>query len=187
MTLTAVLLAGGNSRRMGVDKATLEVEGNALWARQLGILRCLPLARICMSARRRPVWCPSDIEVVLDEPPSRGPLSGMAAAFAKSQTTHLLALAIDLPNMTTGHLEKLWSLARPRVGVIPQNEKYFEPLCAIYPIEASEPARNLLAGEDVSMHQFSKKLLDEKLAVIYDVKNSEEKFYHNVNSPSDLK
>lgn len=187
MTLAAVLLVGGNSRRMGVDKATLVINNKPLWSRQLDILRSLPLEKIFVSGRSRPAWCPSDVEVVLDEPPSRGPLSGIAATLRRLSTTHLLALAIDLPKMTTVHLEKLWSQAHPGVGVIPQNEKYFEPLCAIYPIEASAPAGNLLTGEDVSMHKFIQKLLDEHLALVCRVKKAEQKFYHNANSPLDLK
>ena len=40
-TLTAVLLAGGESRRMGADKATLICDGEPLWARQLATLKKL--------------------------------------------------------------------------------------------------------------------------------------------------
>jgi molybdenum cofactor guanylyltransferase len=185
MTLTAVLLVGGNSRRMGVDKATLIVNGKPLWARQLEILRQLPFEKIFVSARARPPWCPSDVEAVLDEPPSRGPLSGIAAALGKLSTTHLLALAIDLPRMTSGQLEKLWKQVHPGVGVIPKNENYFEPLCAIYPAEALASAETLLMGENVAMHGLAQKLVDEKLALVYRVEKSEQKFYHNMNSPLD--
>ncbi len=172
---------------MGADKATLTVDGKPLWARQLEVLRRLSLEKILVSARGRPAWCPSGVEVVLDEPPSQGPLSGIAAALRELSTTHLLALAIDLPNLTTAHLEILLSQARPGVGVIPENEKYFEPLCAIYPIEALAMAQKLLTEADVSMHQFVRKLRDEKLMLVYHVKKSEQRFYHNVNSPMDLK
>ncbi|MDE3099592.1 MAG: NTP transferase domain-containing protein [Verrucomicrobiota bacterium] len=48
---------------------------------------------------------------MLDEPPSRGPLSGPAAALKYGRTTHVLALAVDLPRMTSAHLKRLWSLA----------------------------------------------------------------------------
>lgn len=171
---------------MGVDKATLMVNGKPLWARQLEMLRGLPLEKMFVSARARPHWCPSDVEVVLDEPPSRGPLSGIAAALGKRSTTHLLALAIDLPKMTTAHLEKLWKQVRPGVGVIPKNEGYFEPLCAIYPAEALPYAETLLMGEDVAMHGLAQKLVDEKRALVYRVEASEQKFYHNMNSPMDV-
>src|SRR5438552_6491344 len=99
MTLTAVLFVGGESRRMGVDKATLRIAGEFLWERQLKVLRELKADALWISARTKPAWCPKEIEVVLDDPPSRGPLSGLSAVLNKMQTTHALALAIDLPRM----------------------------------------------------------------------------------------
>ncbi|MGH7980442.1 MAG: NTP transferase domain-containing protein, partial [Limisphaerales bacterium] len=110
-TLTAALFAGGSSRRMGVDKATLILNGDPLWSRQVAILRALNPAKILISARNKPGWCPAVVEAALDAAPSRGPLEGLAAALGKIQTTHLLALAIDLPRMTSAHLTKLRALA----------------------------------------------------------------------------
>src|SRR5579864_2470571 len=112
-TLTAVLFVGGLSRRMGIDKATLEFAGEPLWARQLRQLRELKPDTLWISARSRPPWCPPEIEVILDDPPSRGPLSGLDAALRRLQTSHLLALAIDLPRINVELLRKLWCLAQP--------------------------------------------------------------------------
>jgi molybdenum cofactor guanylyltransferase len=186
MTLTSVLFAGGESRRMGADKATIEIAGEPLWKRQLHLLRELSPEKILISARNRPAWGPSEIEIILDEPTSRGPLSGMVAALKHLRTTHLLALAVDLPQMTTGHLRKLWSQAQPGVGIVPQNAKYFEPLCAVYPIEALATAKNLLASDDVSLQSFAQKLLEQNRARIYPVNEAARRFYHNVNTPADL-
>jgi molybdopterin-guanine dinucleotide biosynthesis protein A len=187
MTLTAALFTGGESRRMGVDKATLVFAGETLWSRQLGLLRELKLKKILISARAKPVWCPAEIEIVLDEPPSRGPLSGLSAALKDLQTTHLLTLAVDLPQMTTEYLRKLWSLAQPGVGVIPQSGKYFEPLCAIYPIEATTMAANALASGELSLQSLAQNLLEQNHARIYPVSEAERRFYYNANSPADLK
>src|ERR1700726_2364005 len=99
ITLTAVLLAGGESRRMGRDKATIEFDGQPLWKRQLEILRLLRPERMFVSARRTPAWRPEDVGLLLDDAPSRGPLSGLTKALAAMRTTHLLALAIDMPFM----------------------------------------------------------------------------------------
>jgi len=78
MTLTALLLAGGRSSRMGFDKATLNIGGEPLWQRQLRVLCELSPATLWISARARPAWCPSEVEVVLDESPLNAPLSGLA-------------------------------------------------------------------------------------------------------------
>ncbi len=186
MTLTAVLFTGGLSSRMGADKATLQIEGQPLWARQLGVLRELEPDALWISVRNRPDWCPPEIEVILDEPPSRGPLSGLAPALRQMATTHLLALAVDLPCMTSAHLRTLLAQATLGQGVIPNNDGLFEPLCAIYPAEAASTAAASLGGEDVSLHYFVNILLRQKRIVPFLLNHANKLLYHNMNSPADL-
>ena len=80
MDLSAVLLAGGESRRMGTDKATILFRGKPLWQIQLETLRNLRPAEIFLSVRMDPLWRPRDVQFIADVPPSRGPLSGIAAS-----------------------------------------------------------------------------------------------------------
>ena len=183
MTLTTVLFAGGKSRRMGVEKATLPFAGEPLWSRQLNVLRELKPEALWISARSRPGWCPAEIDVVLDAPPARGPLSGLAAVLGRLQTSHVLALAVDLPDMTADHLRDLWKAARPGCGVIPVNESFFEPLCAIYPVEAATEAAQ--AG-DGSLQNLAQRLVLQNRAAPYALTTRERRLYRNLNTPEDL-
>ena len=81
--LSAVLLAGGESRRMGTDKATFLFRGKPLWQVQLETLRKLRPAEIFLSARTDPSWRPDDVQFIADVPPSCGPLSGLAASLVE--------------------------------------------------------------------------------------------------------
>jgi molybdopterin-guanine dinucleotide biosynthesis protein A len=186
MSLTAVLFAGGESRRMGTDKATLMIHGEPLWQRQLNLLRLLRPDTILLSARFRPAWCSPEVEVVPDEPPSRGPLSGLVAALGRSRTSHLLALAIDLPEMTAEHLQRLWQLALPDISVIPQSEQRYEPLAAIYASKTLSTAAQLLALDKLSLQSLARELVKTKRVCVYRVSESERRLYRNVNSPLDL-
>jgi molybdopterin-guanine dinucleotide biosynthesis protein A len=186
MTLTAVLFTGGSSRRMGEDKAGLLFAGDPLWSRQLRLLRELRPDALWISARSRPAWCPPDIKVVLDAPPSRGPLSGLSAALSRLQTTHLLALAVDLPQMTAEHLRKLWSLAKPGCGVLPLAGEFFEPLCAIYPAAAASAAKAALASDDVSLQSLAQTLVRKNRAQVHPLSEADRLVYLNVNTPGDL-
>jgi len=185
MTLSAILLAGGLSRRMGVDKATLLVAGEPLWQRQLRIIKAVGPAALWLSARGVLPWCPPGIEVVVDKSPSRGPLSGVVAALSRLQTSHLLVLAIDLPQMTTAHLRELWGLSRPGTGVIPLNGGYFEPLCAIYPAEAAVVAEARLNSPDASLQGFAATLRQLSRVRVHELTPEEKPLYLNMNSPSD--
>jgi molybdopterin-guanine dinucleotide biosynthesis protein A len=181
-----MLLVGGESRRMGTDKATLVVAGEPLWQRQVRLLRELDPEAIWISARSRPAWCPTDIELVLDEPPSRGPLSGLAAALSRLQTSHLLALAIDMPQMTVMHLKKLLTFIEPGCGVVPANGDLFEPLCAVYPAEASSLANRELQQGRLVLQHLVEILRENKHITTYRVADPEKRLYQNANTPSQL-
>src|SRR5437868_1710194 len=111
MNLSALLLAGGESRRMGRDKASLEFRGEPLWQRQIRTLEALKPLEILVSARTQPDWLPAGRFFVPDEPPSRGPLSGLAAGLSVMRGTHLLVLGVDMPLMTEACLRALRAAA----------------------------------------------------------------------------
>ena len=83
MKINAALLAGGKSRRMGQDKSTILFRNVPLWQIQLDLLRKLPLQEVFVSAQTDPPWRPPAIQFVPDDQPSRGPLSGIAAALSR--------------------------------------------------------------------------------------------------------
>ena len=186
MKISAVLLAGGESRRMGKDKATLLFRGKPLWEIQLELLRKTEPAEIFVSARTDPVWRPADVQFVADEAPSRGPLSGIAASLAKVRTKHLLALAIDTPFVTEEYLKSLCSQIEPRRGVIPKIEDRFEPLAAIYPQEALANFRGALSGTDFSMQTVARCLAAQGKLRVVPVTSQERNLFRNLNEPEDI-
>jgi len=186
MILSAMLLAGEKSRRMGMDKATVVIAGEPLWQRQLGILRDLRPVSLWVSASSIPPWCTPDIPIVADQPPSRGPLSGVAAGLRCLQTSHLLVLAIDLPRMRPDHLLKLWHLAGPGWGIIPRNGDHLEPLCAIYPLAAAAVVEESLRGLRISVQDFGRKPQLCSQVKFYDLTPGETPMYLNMNTPADV-
>jgi molybdopterin-guanine dinucleotide biosynthesis protein A len=171
---------------MGTDKATLVYEGEPLWSRQFRTLSEVGSEAIWVSARSAPEWAKGFNEAILDEPPSRGPLSGIAAALSRLKTSHLLVLGIDLPNMTSEHLRQLVNAIEPGRGVIPMKGERFETVCAIYPVEAAIVAREFLAGDRLSLQDFTRELVTRKLVARYGIRPMEERLYLNVNAPMDL-
>jgi len=186
MTLTAMLMAGGESRRMGTDKAALVFNGETLWERQLRLLKSLEPQTLCLSARARPAWCPDNVETILDASPSRGPLSGIAAGLSHIHTSHLLVLAVDMPRMSLEHLNKLTNLAQPGCGVVPVKNDLFEPLCAIYPYEAVTTAMKVLARGDTALQSFIQALRAAEQVRTYPLSEFEFTLYQNLNTPGDL-
>lgn len=185
MKISAVLLAGGESRRFGQDKATFVWNGKPLWQRQLDILRAVEPEQILVSARTDLPWRPNDIVFVPDETPSRGPLSGLAAAFATMRGSHLLALAIDLPFMTSDWLRSLVSLTEECCGIIPITGGREQPLAAIYPAEAADTfVRRSREGSDWSLKGATRELTRMGLIRELTIQPDEWQLFDNLNRPA---
>ena len=186
MTFSAVLLAGGEARRMGRDKATIEFEGAPLWQRQLELLRVMGPQQLFVSARTMPDWLPHDVELLLDDPPSRGPLSGLTKALAAMRTTHVIALAVDMPFMTGEEMRELLSHATSDAGVVPIISNQAEPLAAIYPAQSAADFVTALSGPDFSLQRIVRRLSDDGKVRLVAISETKAPLYRSVNAPGDL-
>jgi molybdenum cofactor guanylyltransferase len=184
--ISAVLLAGGESRRMGKDKARLLFQGKPLWQFQLNMLRKSEPAEIFISARTDPKWRPSDCRFVPDNPPSRGPLSGITSSLGQMRTSHLLVLAIDMPFMSEKYLRFLCLEIGPGCGVVPTLDNRFEPLAAIYPREALDTFQRALTGTDFSLQTVAARLVTAGTLKAIPVLTSQQKLFRNINEIGDL-
>ena len=186
MTISAVLLAGGKSSRMGQDKATMLFGGEPLWKIQLALLRRLQPEAIFVSAQTDPAWRPTDVEFVPDAQPSRGPLSGIAASFLQITSDHLLTLGIDMPFMTENYLRQLCQLVVPGRGVVPTIDNRAEPLAAVYPRDAGPEFLATLSGADFSLQPLIRKLIALGKLQPDEVAPRDRGLFRNLNEPLDL-
>lgn len=131
---SAVVLAGGRSSRMGVDKATLpHPSGSTLLERQIALLCGLAPAELLVSVRsgQNLEILDADVRAVSDDGMA-GPLGGIVAALNAATQPRLLVVAVDLPYLDADTLRALL-LAAPDRGVVPRLNERFEPLAAVYP------------------------------------------------------
>ena len=150
--ITAVLLAGGRSSRMGTDKAFLKIDGVPAWQRQLAKLHALAPTQILISARdgqNFPDNTPA--RVVRDEVPDAGPLGGLISALRHARESRVLVLGVDLLDMPPGFLQGLCAATFLESGVVYRNGTHYEPLAAIYPVSLLPLAEECLAAEKLSM------------------------------------
>ena len=182
-----MLLAGGKSTRMGRDKATVTVEGQSLWERQSATLTALQPRELFISGRPDGPYIDRGIEVIADLHPGCGPVSGLEAACWRMQTPLLCVLAIDLPWMTAGFLDRLIKIAmQDGRGVVPLNGDYFEPLAAVYPRAILNLVGEHLRRGDHSMQRLVQRAVDLDLVIVYPLPENERALFRNVNTPADL-
>jgi molybdopterin-guanine dinucleotide biosynthesis protein A len=130
--IAGFILAGGESSRMGRDKALLELDGVPLLVRT---------ARLVESVAGSPTvvgnpeaYRSLGLRVIADDCPGAGPLGGIATALRASSAPWNLVVACDLPYLTRSWLAYLISraLASDADAVLPMNVRGAEPLCAMY-------------------------------------------------------
>jgi molybdenum cofactor guanylyltransferase len=130
---TAVILAGGSSRRMGRDKGLLPVHGRPLIehvARQL-----IPrFAEVLVSSAAPDAYAFLGLPVVVDREHDQGPLMAIASVLEVARHDRLLVVPCDVPELPLDFLATLLDLADESVdAVVPINaEGVYEPLLAVY-------------------------------------------------------
>lgn len=95
MKMTAVILCGGESRRMGTDKAELMIGGKTILRRLTENLE--PLGDLWLSVRSETDYPVSPLPKVADRFQGCGPMGGLDAALSVCGGDLLFVTAVDLP------------------------------------------------------------------------------------------
>jgi len=126
-----VILAGGQSRRMGRNKAFLEVGGEPLVrraARRLGEL----FDQVLIVANSPQDFGFLGLPVVPDRTPGLGPLGGLEAGLEASRHHHTFFCAVDMPFLSAGLIRYMLAQAPGYEIVVPVIGGEFEPMHAVY-------------------------------------------------------
>jgi len=185
--VTAFILAGGKSTRMGTDKAFLRWQEGTLLDHVWEMAHALtPQVRIVGDRQRFASYGAAIIEDIY---PGCGPLGGIHAALSTTVSPWNLMLAVDLPLLNGRLLSYLVARARESDATVtvPSVAGGLQPLCAVYRREFAEVAkRSLEAGQNK---------IDLLFALVKTQTIEEEKLlqagfsremFRNVNTPEDL-
>ena len=182
MTPTGVVLTGGLSRRMGTDKALVEVDGEAMVVRVAAALAeggCEPV--VCQGGDADAL-ARHGLRVTPDSEPGHGPLTAIADALAWAAPADVLVSACDLPWLDAATVERLIRAAdgRPDADVLAATDESGPHLLALWRQAAGARLGELLV-EGVAAYRAA---LERLGAVAVDVPSS---VVVNVNSPEDLR
>ena len=152
---TALILAGGDSRRMGQDKAGLMLDGKSLLERVTATMQQI-FPNVIVSVRR--LRGEVDLPQVCDEHEASGPLAGLIAGLAQVDTPWVFAVACDMPFVSTRVVEHLAGCRGKFQAVVPVVGGYEQPLAAFYAKSTLEAMRASLAAGDRSLRGSLEKL-----------------------------
>lgn len=132
--LTLVIQAGGQSRRMGTDKALLPFGGRPLLAHIHA--RLAPLAEAVLVTSNRPeAHAFLGVPCYPDRHPGAGALGGLYTALYYAPTPLVAVVACDMPFASPDLFQRAWAILQdhPTVSAaVPRTERGWEPFHAVY-------------------------------------------------------
>lgn len=186
--ITVAIQAGGQSRRMGRDKALVKLGGRPLIEHVLERARDLGDDFLVTTNRPEPLEY-LGLRLVPDLIPGAGALNGLETALRAAYGTHILLLACDAPFVSRRLLEHLIDKREQGDVIIPEHAGRFEPLQALYDCSACLPAvqqatrtgkkRMISFFPDVNVHSVSGKTLSRL--------DPAGVSFFNINTPADLR
>ncbi|MCA1630958.1 MAG: molybdenum cofactor guanylyltransferase [Acidobacteria bacterium] len=181
------ILAGGESSRMGADKAGLALGGETLVARVSRALATVARRVSVVSSREGHEGF--SLPVVPDVHAGAGALGGLHAALAACRAPWALVVSCDLPFVTPELFARLASLARddPEAVAPVQRDGRPQPLCALYAARAClAAAERLLAGGELRPRVLLRQVRTRWVSPeeLSDLTRAEH-FFTNVNTPAE--
>jgi len=132
MEATLLVLAGGDSRRMGRPKPWIEV-GDTVLLRYV-VERLAPAFSEVVVSFGEPEQMEQLVpyRVVFDRKRAAGPLAGLEAGLLAARQEVMFAVACDMPYVTPEVAEMAVAAARSCDAAIPRHDGLFEPVCGAY-------------------------------------------------------
>ena len=187
---SAIIQAGGQSRRMGTDKALIDYHGRPILAHVIDTLRQLSDDVIVVANRSDvydPLAAPLGARLVPDYDPPSGPLGGIAAGLAAMTHELAIVVACDMPFLNLDLFRYLIERAADFDAVVPQTGDQYEPLHAVYRRSCLAAIQRRLANNERRVISFFQ---DVRLSVVSETEwrvfDPAGRSLSNLNTPADL-
>jgi molybdopterin-guanine dinucleotide biosynthesis protein A len=182
--VSGVVLCGGESRRMGRNKALLELQGQPVIALVLDRLGKL-CDELIVAANDVDTYADLPARIVPDIFPVKGPLSGIHAGLSAVGHDIAIVVGCDMPFLSLPLLRYMALVAPGHDVVVPYLNGEYEPLHAIYRRTCIEPIERLLSQGSrrvIALYEFVRvREVTQNEVDLFDGARS----FFNINTPED--
>jgi ribosomal-protein-alanine acetyltransferase len=185
MDITCAILAGGESRRMGRDKATLAVGSRPL-IRLVYETACLVFSRVIIISSRHARFEGIEAPVLPDVVSGTGSMVGIVSALTHSTTPYVFVLGCDMPNLSAQALSYMVSEAHGEDIIIPRMALGYEALHAIYNKSCIGPFLAAIEAGNLKIPSVFPSLLVKEVGDHPAFTHRGRSVFINVNKESDL-
>jgi molybdopterin-guanine dinucleotide biosynthesis protein A len=183
--ISAAIMAGGRSRRMGRNKALLPYRGRPLITQVYETLQTL-FEDIFLVTNDPGLFDFLPCVKIPDRIPGKGPISGIDAALRRSRHPYVLVVGCDAPFLSPSLLKLLIGKTAGTDIVIPCGPKGPEPLCAIYGKECLPLIEESIRKGEFTLVELGKRLRTREVS-LEEVAAIDPGFrsFRNINTPED--
>ncbi len=145
--ITGIVLSGGQSSRMGKDKALMKVGTKSII--EIMIDKLKPFCNeILISADEIDKYSQFRFKVVRDKFKNSGPLAGIYSSLLESNTEKNFIISCDLPLVSQNIIENLTTTESTKEIILPVTGEKYHQLCGVYSKSVLENAESILSAED---------------------------------------
>jgi molybdopterin-guanine dinucleotide biosynthesis protein A len=172
------LLAGGQSRRFGQNKALFVFAGKAIIER---IIAAIPPAQKIFIVTNSPAaYAHLTLPTLPDHYLNRGPLAGIHAGLSHSSEEWNFFLACDFPCLQSSTIAEILAAPREAQVILPTIRGAWQPLCALWSKSALPIVETALRNHELQVRAVLKKM------ILYFVSPHDPETLFNLNTPEDL-
>jgi molybdopterin-guanine dinucleotide biosynthesis protein A len=141
--MTGVILAGGESTRMGKNKALIEINGKRIIDRTVSLFREV-FDDVLLVTNTPLDYIELKVRIVTDLVSGKGSLGGIYTGLFFSSSPKAFFVGCDMPFLDRRVIQYFLSLAQTADIVVQRTKDYWQPLHAIYPRTLLKPIERLL-------------------------------------------
>ncbi|HXV22254.1 MAG TPA: formate dehydrogenase accessory sulfurtransferase FdhD [Desulfuromonadales bacterium] len=183
--VTGVILAGGESRRMGSDKSLLPLDGGRFIDHAYRTLAAL-FDEVLIVTNSPDLYAGLPCRKVPDLYPLKGSLAGIHSALSHARTGKIFVVACDMPFLSAEVIRRLCARDAAADVVIPRSERGVEPLHALYDTRCLPAVEELLdAGEKKIVRFFPRVRVCEVPPAAFADCDPEGRSFRNINTPQE--
>jgi len=186
LAVSSVILAGGQSRRMGVNKAFLEIGGRPIIERLIEKVSLVG-QEVILVTNTPHEYAHLGCSVVPDVYPGKGSLGGIYSGLRAVRNPYALVVACDMPFLNVSLLRYMITLAPEYDVIVPRTRKGIEPLHALYSKACLPAMERLLQQDHLKVTSFYSQVrvryVEQEEIEILDPQHLS---FFNINSPYDL-
>jgi molybdenum cofactor guanylyltransferase len=187
--MTAIILAGGRSLRLGRNKALQAIRGKSLVQWVVDRLAAFSTEIIIATARGEAIACSSPVQLrtVADIYPGKGPLGGIYSGLTASSSPQAIVVGCDTPFLNVSLLEYMTQVIADSNIALPKIGEMIEPLCAVYSRSCLALIQELLEQDELRISR-----LLRMVRVRYIEEDEIDRFdpehlsFFNINNQADL-